>query len=66
LASSLKAGLRKSDVDIQVAGLFGVRLLLSAGRPQAMAGVPAWVVTAEDAARQVQFPPAGVALVSMA
>ncbi|MDH1262516.1 ABC transporter substrate-binding protein [Pseudomonas sp. GD03944] len=49
LASLRKAGLGKNDVDIQAAGPSGVWQLFSANKAQAMAGVPDWVVNAEEA-----------------
>ncbi len=66
LASMRKAGLGKSDVDIQAAGPSGVWQLFSAGRSQAMAGVPDWVVSAEDAGRQVKLLPGSEVFESMA
>ncbi|WP_374980138.1 ABC transporter substrate-binding protein [Pseudomonas solani] len=66
LASMRKAGLAKSDVEIQAAGPSGVWQLFSAGKAQAMAGVPDWVVNAEEAGLAVRLMPAGEVFESMA
>lgn len=55
LASLRKAGLGKNDVNIQAAGPSGVWQLFAAGKAQAMAGVPDWVVNAEDAGVQIKL-----------
>ncbi|BAQ83996.1 MULTISPECIES: ABC transporter substrate-binding protein [unclassified Pseudomonas] len=66
LASLRKAGLSKSDVDIQAAGPSGVWQLFSAGKAQAMAAVPDWVINAEDAGIKVQLIPREQIFESMA
>ncbi|MDD1021181.1 ABC transporter substrate-binding protein [Pseudomonas sp. TNT2022 ID1048] len=66
LASLRKAGLSKSDVDIQAAGPSGVWQLFSAGKAQAMAAVPDWVINAEDAGVKVQLIPREQIFESMA
>jgi NitT/TauT family transport system substrate-binding protein len=66
LASMRKAGLSKSDVEVQAAGPSGVWQLFSAGKSQAMAGVPDWVVNAEDAGLQVKLLPGSEVFESMA
>ncbi|MCY1357262.1 Riboflavin-binding protein RibY [compost metagenome] len=66
LASMRKAGLTKSDVEVQAAGPSGVWQLFSAGKSQAMAGVPDWVVNAEDAGLQVKLLPSSEIFESMA
>lgn len=48
LASLRKAGLGRDDLNIQAAGPAGVWQLFSTGEVDAMAGVPDWVVGAED------------------
>ncbi|WP_204352143.1 hypothetical protein, partial [Klebsiella pneumoniae] len=57
LASLRKAGLGKNDVDIQAAGPAGVWQLFTANKAQAMAGVPDWMVTAEEAGAQIKLIP---------
>ncbi|EPL15821.1 ABC transporter substrate-binding protein [Pseudomonas sp. CF161] len=66
LASLRKAGLSKNDVDIQAAGPSGVWQLFSAGKAQAMAAVPDWVISAEDAGVKVQLIPQEQIFESMA
>jgi NitT/TauT family transport system substrate-binding protein len=66
LASMRKAGLNKSDVEVQAAGPSGVWQLFSAGKSQAMAGVPDWVVNAEDAGLSVKLLPSSEVFESMA
>ncbi|BAN47286.1 ABC transporter substrate-binding protein [Metapseudomonas resinovorans] len=66
LASLRKAGLSKSDVDVQAAGPSGVWQLFSAGKSQAMAGVPDWVVNAEESGRAVKLLPQSEIFESMA
>lgn len=66
LASMRKAGLNKSDVEVQAAGPSGVWQLFSAGKSQAMAGVPDWVVNAEDAGLFVKLLPSNEVFESMA
>ena len=66
LASLRKAGLGKDDVDIQAAGPSGVWQLFSANKAQAMAGVPDWVVNAEDAGLKYDLIPREQVFESMA
>ena len=66
LASLRKAGLNKDDVDIQAAGPSGVWQLFSANKAEAMAGVPDWVVNAEDAGLKYQLIPRDQVFDSMA
>ncbi|NIE74266.1 ABC transporter substrate-binding protein [Pantoea sp. Ap-967] len=66
LASLRKAGLNKDDVNIQAAGPAGVWQLFSASKAEAMAGVPDWVVNAEDAGLQYQLIPREQVFESMA
>lgn len=49
LGTLRKYKLNKNDLSIQAAGPAGVWQLFSAGKAEAMAGVPDWVVDAEDA-----------------
>ncbi|AIL63071.1 ABC transporter substrate-binding protein [Pseudomonas alkylphenolica] len=66
LASLRKAGLSKTDVDIQAAGPSGVWQLFSANKAQAMAGVPDWVVNAEEAGLKINLIPQAQIFESMA
>ncbi|WP_444437494.1 ABC transporter substrate-binding protein [Pseudomonas sp. A6] len=66
LASLRKAGLGRDDVDIQAAGPAGVWQLFSAGKAQAMAGVPDWFVNAEDAGLKAKLLPQDQVFESMA
>ncbi|MFI8556478.1 ABC transporter substrate-binding protein [Pseudomonas putida] len=66
LASLRKAGLGKDDVDIQAAGPSGVWQLFSANKAVAMAGVPDWVINAEDAGLKYQLIPREQVFESMA
>ncbi|WP_342622951.1 ABC transporter substrate-binding protein [Pseudomonas alkylphenolica] len=66
LASLRKAGLSKTDVDIQAAGPSGVWQLFSASKAQAMAGVPDWVVNAEEAGLKINLIPQAQIFESMA
>jgi NitT/TauT family transport system substrate-binding protein len=66
LASLRKAGLDKNDVSVQAAGPAGVWQLFSAGKAEAMAGVPDWVVNAEEAGLNVQLIPQEQIFESMA
>ncbi|SDQ92915.1 NitT/TauT family transport system substrate-binding protein [Pseudomonas sp. UC 17F4] len=66
LASLRKAGLNKTDVDIQAAGPSGVWQLFSANKAQAMAGVPDWVVNAEEAGLKISLIPQSEIFESMA
>lgn len=66
LASMRKAGLNKNDIDVQAAGPSGVWQLFSAGKSQAMAAVPDWVVNAEEAGQSVKLLPQNEVFASMA
>jgi NitT/TauT family transport system substrate-binding protein len=66
LASLRKAGLSKTDVNIQAAGPSGVWQLFSADKSQAMAGVPDWVVNAEEAGVKIRLIPQAQIFESMA
>jgi NitT/TauT family transport system substrate-binding protein len=66
LASLRKAGLSKTDVSIQAAGPSGVWQLFSADKAQAMAGVPDWVVNAEEAGVKIKLIPQSQIFESMA
>lgn len=66
LASLRKAGLGKDDVDIQAAGPSGVWQLFSANKAVATAGVPDWVINAEDAGLKYQLIPREQVFESMA
>ncbi|UVJ43981.1 ABC transporter substrate-binding protein [Pseudomonas sp. LS1212] len=66
LASLRKAGLSKTDVNVQAAGPAGVWQLFSANKAQAMAGVPDWVVNAEEAGLQIKLIPQEQIFESMA
>ena len=66
LASLRKAGLNKTDVNIQAAGPAGVWQLFSADKAQAMAGVPDWVVNAEEAGVRIKLIPQAQIFDSMA
>ena len=57
LATLRKAGLSKTDVNIQAAGPAGVWQLFTANKAQAMAGVPDWVVQAQEAGLKVKLIP---------
>ena len=48
------AGLTKNDVDAQAAGPAGVWQLFAAGKADAMAAVPDWIVSATDAGAKVK------------
>jgi NitT/TauT family transport system substrate-binding protein len=49
------AGLTKNDVDAQAAGPAGVWQLFAAGKADAMAAVPDWIVSARDAGAKMQI-----------
>jgi NitT/TauT family transport system substrate-binding protein len=66
LASLRKAGLSKTDVNIQAAGPSGVWQLFSADKSQAMAGVPDWVINAEEAGVKIKLIPQAQIFESMA
>lgn len=66
LASLRKAGLSKNDVNIQAAGPAGVWQLFSANKAEAMAGVPDWVVNAEEAGLKIKLIPQSQIFESMA
>ncbi|MCR5866695.1 MAG: ABC transporter substrate-binding protein [Aquincola tertiaricarbonis] len=57
LGSLRKAGLTKTDVQAQAAGPTGVWQLFAGKKSEAMAGVPDWVVNAEDAGVKVKLLP---------
>lgn len=66
LGSLRKVGLGKDDVSAQAAGPAGVWQLFAANKSEAMAGVPDWVINAEDAGTKVRLLPAGEGFQSMA
>ena len=66
LGTLRKSGLNKNDVSAQAAGPTGVWQLFAANKSEAMAGVPDWVVSAEDAGAKVKLLPAGEMFQSMA
>ena len=66
LASLRKAGLSKNDVNIQAAGPAGVWQLFSADKAVAMAGVPDWVINAEEAGVKIKLIPQAQIFDSMA
>lgn len=55
LGTMKKAGLTRNDADIQAAGPAGVWQLFAAGKAQAMAGVPEWVVSAREGGAKVHI-----------
>jgi NitT/TauT family transport system substrate-binding protein len=61
-----KSGLTKADADIQAAGPAGVWQQFAAKKASAMAGVPDWTVSAQDAGAVVDILPADVYFKSMA
>ncbi len=61
-----KSGLTKNDADIQAAGPAGVWQQFAAKKAVAMAGVPDWTVSAQDAGAVVDILPADVYFKSMA
>jgi NitT/TauT family transport system substrate-binding protein len=61
-----KSGLTKADADIQAAGPAGVWQQFAAKKAVAMAGVPDWTVSAQDAGAVVDILPADVYFKSMA
>jgi NitT/TauT family transport system substrate-binding protein len=61
-----KSGLGKADVDIQAAGPAGVWQQFAAKKATAMASVPDWTVSAQDAGAQVDILPADIYFKSMA
>jgi NitT/TauT family transport system substrate-binding protein len=60
------AGLTKNDVDAQAAGPAGVWQLFSAGKSDAMAAVPDWIVSATQAGAKVRVFPSEEYFKSMA
>jgi len=66
LATLRKAGLSKTDVNIQAAGPAGVWQLFTANKAQAMAGVPDWVINAQEAGVQIKLIPQDQIFESMA
>ena len=61
-----KVGLTKNDVNIQAAGPAGVWQQFAAKKATAMAGVPDWTVSAQEAGAQVDILPADIYFKSMA
>jgi NitT/TauT family transport system substrate-binding protein len=61
-----KSGLTKADADIQAAGSAGVWQQFAAKKAVAMAAVPDWTVSAQDAGAVVDILPADVYFKSMA
>jgi NitT/TauT family transport system substrate-binding protein len=57
LGSLRKAGLGRTDVSAQAAGPAGVWQLFAAGKSEAMAAVPEWIVSAEGAGAKVRLLP---------
>ena len=66
LGTMRKAGLDKDKVSIQAAGPAGVWQLFAADKADAMAGVPEWIVNAEDAGAKITLLPASAGFLSMA
>ncbi|THT96171.1 ABC transporter substrate-binding protein [Lampropedia puyangensis] len=66
LGSLEKAGLTKQDLDIQAAGPAGIWQLFNSGRSDAMAGVPDWIVSAENAGAKIRILPQEETFQSMA
>ena len=55
LSTMRKAGLTRDDAEIQAAGPAGVWQLFTAGKSQAMAAVPDWVVMAQDGGAKIHI-----------
>lgn len=66
LASLRKAGLEKTDVNVQAAGPAGVWQLFAARKSSAMAGVPDWVTDSQEAGLNVKLIPQDQIFESMA
>jgi NitT/TauT family transport system substrate-binding protein len=66
LGTLKQAKLGKDDVSAQAAGPTGVWQLFAAKKSEAMAAVPDWIVSAEDAGAKVRILPGGDAFPSMA
>ncbi len=66
LGSLKKAGLDKTDVAAQAAGPTGVWQLFAGKKAEAMAGVPDWVVSAEEAGVKIKLLPREQQFESMA
>lgn len=66
LASLRKAGLEKTDVNVQAAGPAGVWQLFAAKKSSAMAGVPDWVTDSQEAGLNVKLIPRDQVFESMA
>lgn len=67
LLGALKsAGLSKEDVSVQAAGPTGVWQLFAGNKSDAMAAVPEWIVSAEEAGAKVRLIPTAQAFPSMA
>lgn len=66
LGSLEKAGLTRSDVDIQAAGSAGIWQLFNSGRADAMAGIPGWIANVEQSGTEVTILPRDQTFQSMA
>ncbi len=66
LGTLRKAGLSKGDVDAQAAGPAGVWQLFASNKSEAFAGVPDWIVSAEEAGAKVTLLPENQLFQSMA
>jgi NitT/TauT family transport system substrate-binding protein len=55
LGNMKSIGMGKGDVEIEAAGPSGVWQMFAAGRSQAMAGVPDWIVSATDAGARIDI-----------
>ncbi|MBA1201439.1 ABC transporter substrate-binding protein [Pseudomonas capeferrum] len=66
LATLRKAGLEKTDVNVQAAGPAGVWQLFAAKKSVAMAGVPDWVTDSQEAGLDVKLIPQDQVFESMA
>jgi NitT/TauT family transport system substrate-binding protein len=66
LGSLRKAGLTKTDVNAQAAGPTGVWQLFAANKADAMAAVPDWITSAEEAGAKVAILPSSEVFQSMA
>lgn len=66
LGTLKQAKLGKDDVSAQAAGPTGVWQLFAAKKSEAMAAVPDWIVSAEDAGAKTRILPGGDAFPSMA
>lgn len=66
LGSLRKSGLSRDDVSIEAAGPAGAWQLFAAGKSDAMAAVPEWIVAAENAGVKTRIMPASEGFQSMA